>query len=113
MPRKLLATSVVLLSIFLGITLWSIYRGPEGPSDEAVAALAQDLESAFPSQIEFIDWENAPPMDPPAILIDFERDLPDAELLALLCDEIKPRVIAVHSRIDVFADGWTISENCP
>lgn len=86
---------------------------PRNASDQEVAALATELGSTFPNQIAYIDWENSAPLDPPAILIDFEPGLPDAELLALLCEEIKPRVVAVHSDIEVFADGWTLPGSCP
>lgn len=83
MIRRLLPMCIALLLILVGC------RG--GSSNQAVAALANGLGSTFPNQIAYVDWENAPPLDPPTILIDFEPGLSDAELLGLLCEEIKPR----------------------
>jgi len=77
-----------------------------------MTALVGDLRVAFPSQIAFIDFENALPLDPPTILIDFDQNLEPAIRLGLLCKEIGPRVLAVNPSIDVFADGWTLSEDC-
>jgi hypothetical protein len=104
MIRRLVLWYLVLLATLAGCRA--------GPSDQAVAALAVQLKEAFPNQIETTAWENAPPMDPPLIYVEFKAGQPDAELVALLCEEIKPRVIAVHPDIEVFADGWSLSENC-
>ncbi len=84
----------------------------EGVSDSELSKLVVDLRASFPDQIDAIDFENAPPLDPPTIFIDLDQGLDATTLLRLLCDDIKPRVVAVDRSIDVFADGWTLSGNC-
>ena len=105
----LVALAIVVLAASSALILSS---GQVGVSDSAMSKLVEDLRTTFPDQIDAIDFENAPPLDPPTIFIDFDQGSDDTTLLRLLCDDVKPRVLAVDRSIDVFADGWTLSGSC-
>jgi hypothetical protein len=75
--------------------------------------LAQSLPSELPGRIVAIDFEYNPPLDPPTLFIDLQADMTPEAQLALLCDEIAPRVRATNSDIDATVSyGWHI-EDCP
>jgi hypothetical protein len=72
------------------------------PTDAEMQALVKDLDATYPDEIDAIDFENALPMDPPALFIDTRPAMTPEESRAFLCDEVRPRVDAVDWRIEIY-----------
>jgi hypothetical protein len=73
------------------------------PTDAEMQQLVDELDTAYPDQIEAIDFENALPLDPPALFIDTNSAMTIDEERAFVCGQVRPRVDAVDERIEIYA----------
>lgn len=97
---------VVAFGVLLVLEIRSTFGGP---TDETMEQIVAELDAAYPDEIKTIDYENALPLDPPTIFIDVPRAMTLEAELAFICGQVKPRVDAVDSRIDIWSSsvgGW-------
>ena len=73
------------------------------PTDAEMQQLVDELDTAYPDGIEAIDFENALPLDPPAVFIDVNPAMTLEEERAFVCGQVRPRVDAVDERIEIYA----------
>jgi hypothetical protein len=114
MVERLPRRSVGAPGIVGAIVLMLVLGGCRGVADEDLSRLVADIEGAFPNEIAAIDFENAPPLDPPTIFIDLWQDMNSTDQRRFLCDQVKPLVDAVDPNINVVVSwGWAASDDCP
>jgi len=82
------------------------------PSDAQMERLVSELDAAYPGEIEAIGYENALPLDPPALFIDTDRGMTFEDQRSFICEQVRPRVDAVDRRIIVFGTGTTSPDDC-
>ena len=75
--------------------------------------LVAELDAAYPDEIDAISYENALPLDPPALFIDLDRAMTVESEHAFICGDVRARVDAVDSRIVIFGSGITDPDDCP
>ena len=93
-------TCVAAFGVLLALELRSTFGGP---TDATMERLVAELDIAYPDEIKSIDYENAPPLDPAIIFIDVPRAMTHEAELAFICDQVKVRVDAADSRIDIWS----------
>ena len=82
------------------------------PTDADMERLVAELDAAYPDQITAIGYENALPLDPPALFIDLDESMSVDTQRAFVCGEVRARVDAVDHRIAVLGSGVTDPDDC-
>jgi hypothetical protein len=99
--------------LLLTLFTCSVLIGCAANVQSAGEKLASDLPLLYPDQIEALEFENNPPLDPATLFIDLHPSMEGDAQLRFLCDEIRPRVVAAGGGIDVTVSyGWH-SSDCP
>jgi len=83
------------------------------PTDTEMERLVAELDAAYPDEIEAIGYENALPLNPPALFIDLDRAMTVEIERAFICRDVRARVDVVDSRIVIFGSGITDPDDCP
>lgn len=98
---------LILAATVSSIAACQVDHGPAGNR------LARELAAKFPDQVEAIEFQYSPPLDPPTLFIDLDPSMSPEDQQQFLCDVLAPEIAAVDREIAATVTyGWW-SDDCP